>query len=172
MITKKWEPPRPSTYTPFFRRFFVDEKAREVAETKQLYKKVSKHFAASTWGDRSARYELYDNIIDRIEERGGGIPHSVKSHFIELIKGLIEEEDYFFPIDEPEWPLLLEEQAELRARLRHQEYFLTHKDKCTDALAHGIAVLVSDIGGELDIANDVDNPIVTCPVIYHSKYLS
>ena len=47
-------PPKPSVFTPFFRRF-TDERALDIAETRKLYASITERHRSSKWcGEESA----------------------------------------------------------------------------------------------------------------------
>jgi hypothetical protein len=62
-------PPRPSVFTPFLRRWFTDERARELQETRELYKRVRQGFAASAWdkGDYTKDTD-FSRLFDTVEK--------------------------------------------------------------------------------------------------------
>jgi hypothetical protein len=58
---RKYKPWR-NAWTPFLRRF-TDERARELAETKQLYEDVRARHGASQWADKEVIFRVTTSIL-------------------------------------------------------------------------------------------------------------
>ena len=161
-MSTKWKPPRPSAYTPFLRRF-TDERGRELADSRKLFKEVSAQFADSGWADKSAVRLLYADLIGQVKEHGG-IPESLDEAFNKLHISLIADENVFFPVEEVDWAALsLDEQVEFRELLRAQQYFLRHETACTELFAHKAAALTTGIAQDLMLTED-PNPLFQLPL--------
>lgn len=141
MTSRKWEPPRPSAYTPFFRRF-TDERARELRETIELYDKVGEQFAASPWsGDlvfATCLRVIYDNIKQDVD-----VPEALDGSLLMLLKDMLCLEPEIFELPEIDFdePLTLDEAVELRRFLRKKERFLAHDDRLIGLLANTLEAI-------------------------------
>ncbi|MCU7866442.1 MAG: hypothetical protein KZQ92_21010 [Candidatus Thiodiazotropha sp. (ex Lucinoma borealis)] len=166
-MSSKWQPPRPSAYTPFLRRF-TDERARELTDSKRLFEEVTGRYSRSGWGDQSAIRFLFSSLHSKVEELGG-IPSALTDPFTSLSTGLLSLESVLFPIEEVDWEnLRLEEQVELRSQLRAQQYFLSHELQCTDVFIETIALFMAGIASDV-IITDSPDPLFSLPLYFLLK---
>jgi hypothetical protein len=139
--------PQPTASTPFFRRWFVDEKAKELADTKRLFKHVTE------------RYEASGDVLRRVIEELDPPPGDA---FAECQKQLVLQNDQLFELDEPDWhDLSMEDAVEWRAILRAQEHFLRHEGRCTDLLANSINGLLHHVADQIP---ETDSALFTVPL--------
>ncbi|MEW8309335.1 MAG: type IV secretion system DNA-binding domain-containing protein [gamma proteobacterium symbiont of Ctena orbiculata] len=161
-MNSKWQPPRPSAYTPFFRRF-TDERARELSDSKQLFSEVTKQYLASGWADNSAFSALQEELQPQVEELDG-IPDSLKGSFTKFYATLLSKEKYLYQIEEVNWnKLTIDEQVKIREQLRTQQYFLSHETECTEKLIETITNYMVGIADNL-VITDSPNPLFTVPL--------
>ena len=84
--------PKPSTYTPFFRRF-TDERAKELEETKALYAWVKAKQDAFTEDATTIGKRIYPSFIH--------LDGDIENAFIGLMLDMIESEQYLAEIPPP-----------------------------------------------------------------------
>lgn len=128
----KFDPLRPSTYTPFIRRF-TDERAKDLADTIELYNRVTSTHRASYWAQEDTRSELSDGITDIVRDTCG-LPENeaVAEAFETCQDAILALEKTIFETPEVEFDtavLSLKEQVDLRRFLRAQEHFLANHEK-------------------------------------------
>ena len=118
--------PGPSAFTPFLRRF-TDERARDLTDTKELYRRVRALHLASPYADESATrdsgaeiYARVKNVLpDELDD-----PLGFALYDIHQLEGTI----FQFPsIDLDIGVLSLKEQTDLRHFLRAKEHFLANE---------------------------------------------
>lgn len=166
-MSTKWQPPRPSAYTPFLRRF-TNERARELTDSRYLFEEVSARYKASGWSDQSAIFTLLSDLSIRVDELGG-IPDSIENPFTQFSTALLSLESALFPIEEVDWnELLLDEQVNLRTQLRAQEFFLAHETQCTEALIETMALFMSGIASDI-VTTDSPDPLFELPLFFLLK---
>lgn len=163
------EPARESVYTPFLRRF-TDERARDLADTKELYERVRAQHLASLWSDKLAIPKvntiIAETIADAVE-----LPHSqvVLQALDRCQEAVLALEKPIFSCAEVDWEsdlLTLQEQVDLRRFLRAQEYFLNDDDRISQELADTLATAFAGIIGMLpDLPETGENPAFTVPLI-------
>jgi hypothetical protein len=117
---------RPSVFTPFLRRWFTDERALELAETRRLYDIVSRRYAASAWaGDQPRAFRhIIDTLTADIDRASQHLPKEVRDAFFATWCQVIELEEVLYDPPDVDWnaPLTLKEAVDLRNFLRAQEY--------------------------------------------------
>lgn len=115
-------------HTPFFRRFFVNEKERELEETRALYARVS-----SAWPKESVGEEIaqdIEHVIDLYLERAEReLPQEFRDTLSLFLEDLISCDPVIGPM--PEFPdvLSLRELSELRSNLYAREHFLANRER-------------------------------------------
>lgn len=163
MTSAKWQPPRPSVFTPFLRRF-TDEKSRDIAETRALYEAVTSRHRETRWLKEEAIEDLAEYLLGEIAVP---IPETLGIPTFELIVELLKLEKPIFeapPTDLDFTALSLKELVDLRRFLRAQEHFLDHEDKTLDILAGHILGILDGVMGELPKL-DAPSPF-TIPLIH------
>ena len=148
----KYEPPRPSAYTPFLRRF-TDERARDLEDTIALYRRVKARHNASCWSNETIidklSYQIVMRVADLVE-----IPvfEPVTRALTTCQYDIIALEETIFTMPEIDWGsavLTLQEQVDLRRFLRAKEYFLANEENVADELATALINLFAGIINEL-----------------------
>jgi hypothetical protein len=108
--------PRPSTYTPLFRRF-GSERERELRETRALYEWVAAHEAHISHTPPSLARDLVRETRD--------VAEPVRGPLIELLFSLIEGEAYLQPTPAPDFNRMsMQEFVEYRNLLYQKQHFL------------------------------------------------
>jgi hypothetical protein len=137
-----FEPARPSTYTPFMRRF-TDERARDLADTEALYERVTSHYCATDWG------RALPSVSDAIAEAVGTcceLPpnRAVLSALSSCQRAILALEKTIFEtatVDFDVAVLALKEQVDLRRYLRAQEHFLANEDRVASLLTETLTTI-------------------------------
>jgi hypothetical protein len=148
LTSTKWQPPRPSVFTPFLRRF-TDEKARDVAETRALYKDVTARHRASKWSREDIIEDFAEVLFADIQVP---VPEVLGVPVFELLVELLKLEKPIFstPPNDPDLGALsLKGLVDLRRFLRAQEHFLDHEDATIDTLAGELLGILDGVMGEL-----------------------
>jgi hypothetical protein len=147
--------PSPSVFTPFLRRWFMDERARELYETRQLYDEVRRRYAASRWAGDHTTATAFRRVIDTLTVQiDGAAQHLTKDVQDALFAAwcqVIELEEVLYAPPDVDWsaPLTLKEGVELRNFLRAQEYFLAHDERVSAELIDAIAAVFVGLAGDL-----------------------
>lgn len=164
-------PDRPSVFTPFPRRF-TDERARELADTIELHRRVTEKFRASTWSDPRAIPGVVEWVIEEIEAvvELPSSPH-LREALDTAIRAIVSLETTIFTVPEIDWDsanLTLQEQVDLRRFLRAQEHFLDNEDRISapfgQALRNAFGEIVSAISDVSTVHGGSSAPF-TVPVI-------
>lgn len=162
----KFEPPRPSVYTPFLRRF-TDERAHDLAETIALYRRVTARYRASLWAEET-RLNAVNHVIAEHVVEDVGLP-DVQA-LIEALdncqRAVLAKEAAIFSSPEIDWDtaiLSLHELVDLRRFLRAQEHFLANEEKIASRLINAVKMIFSQIIEALPSAmpEDASNGITT-----------
>lgn len=133
----------PSAFTPFFRRF-TDEKARDLNDTMELYDRVARMHAASSFGD----LETYGRRV--FGEFDDALSEPLRDPFGRALDGLLRLETPIFALPKPAFNhLSLQESVDLRHFLRAKEYFHTHEDDIWVRLKNGLVLIFGTLAQEL-----------------------
>jgi hypothetical protein len=147
LTSKKWQLPKPSVFTPFLRRF-TDERALDIAETRELYRSVDARHKATVWSGQNAIQHLTETILEGLAV---DVPYDLRRNSYGLVKSLLELETTIFrSADDPDiGALSLKELVDLRRFLRAQEHFLDHEEETIDLLVAYIQGIVEGTIKEL-----------------------
>lgn len=129
-----------SVYTPFFRRF-TDERARDIAETFELYKRVTATHRASVFAQADAIERVSNYIADQVAKIVELPTYSPLGKALDRYQHelLALETCVFSPaVADFSKPIALLEQVRLSRLLRSQEYFLAHQDRIAEQLVLAI----------------------------------
>ena len=126
----KYEPPRPSAYTPFLRRF-TDERARDLDDTIAFYRRVRARHNASCWSNETIIDKLSYQIVMRVADLVEISAFEPVTRALTTCQyDIIALEETIFTMPEIDWSsavLTLQEQVDLRRFLRAKEYFLANE---------------------------------------------
>lgn len=166
MSPKKYIHPKPSVFTPFFRRF-TDERAAELSDTIALYNDVRAQYHASHWSNDDAHFTVSEHIWQLINEYND-IPenHSYLLAVYRCLGSVLDLEKPIFETPEVDFdvPLTMKELVDLRRFLRAQQYFLSHDDKVIEKLTDTLYILFSGLIHDTpDLPNDA---LFNIPLIY------
>jgi Type IV secretion-system coupling protein DNA-binding domain len=170
-------PPRPSTYTPFFRRWFGNEAARERRETVELHESVRRCYEASAWaGDyktATAFRKLMDALTPAIDDAAAHLPTELKNALFGTWCQVLQLEAAIYPPPEIDWslPMTPKEAVELRSALRAQEYFLAHSERCSIELIDAIGTIFVEIARALPPMQSADSDLFSVPLVHLMKDL-
>ncbi len=136
----------PSVFTPFLRRF-TDERARDTADTRALYARVSRMHADSVFTGEDGR-ELIAGLARRKFE--GVVPDALASSFSRALDDLLKLETPIFELPAPDFRhLTLKEATDFRRFLRAKEYFHAHEQELVSRLVYyagtGLWALAKDL---------------------------
>lgn len=147
---------KPSTSTPFFRRFFGDERGREQQETRQLYDAVAAR--------HTAFQQTPITIGTEVAEFFRQLPEHLYYPMIRTLDYVIKTEHFIFEM--PAWDdrLNLKEWADLRNFLREKEYFFANESKVLQLLHEGLACMFTDLAEDMP-KSEAPSPF-TVPLIY------
>lgn len=133
---------KPFVYTPFFRRF-TDERARDIAETKALYKSVRAHFFSTPY----AAQEAVRDFVLRIAK---DLDTPLLVEFCEAMDGILWLEECIFNFPDANVDhLSLKEQVELTRRLRATDHFFAHEKQVIETLQKALTLIFTHIAGLL-----------------------
>ena len=153
---------RPSTFTPFPRRF-TDERARDVRDTKALYNRVRALHYHSRYSAADAPIDVGSEIYAACED----LSEPLVRPFVQTIDRVIRLERPIFEcpaIDFDCTILSLKEQADLRHFLRAKEYFHAHEDQVVALLLDGLSRI---FGQAAELLPDVFAPSpFTIPLVF------
>ena len=163
-------PPRPSVFTPFFRRWFTDERERELRETRELYDEVCRRFAASPWaGDyktATAFRKLIDTVTPVIDQAAAHLPKELQNALFATWTAVIQLEEVLY--EPPEWPdsMTMKEGVEFRNALRAQEYFLANDQRCSAELVDALVLIFTEIARELPEIKSEGRELFAVPLVH------
>ena len=163
-------PPRPSVFTPFFRRWFTDERERELRETRELYDEVCRRFAASPWaGDyktATAFRKLIDTVTPVIDQAAAHLPKELQNALFRTWTAVIQLEEALY--EPPEWPdsMTMKEAVEFRDALRAQEYFLANDERCSAELIDALVLIFTEIARELPEIKSEGRELFSVPLVH------
>lgn len=153
-----YDPPRPSVYTPFLRRF-TDEPARDLSETIALYDEVHRAHVNSVWAAH--------DVVARVNAHCADIVGQLVSLPNNLALGealdrcqtaLITQEGTIVSFPEIDWRrarLSMKEQVDLRRFLRAKQHFLANEDRVFELWVTTLCTLFGVIVACLpDISDD------------------
>jgi hypothetical protein len=150
-------PPKESVFNPFFRRFFTNERARELEETAQLYAGVRARHAALTYTPIAIGTEVYRYF--------NYLPAPLQPPLCVALDALIKGERYIFELPEPDIERMsLKEFVEFRTFLRTKEYFFANSETMVRLLTE---CLVRIFGAVAEVLPQAEDPSpFTIPMIY------
>ena len=163
-------PPRPSVFTPFFRRWFTDERERELRETRELYDEVCRRFAASPWaGDyktATAFRKLIDTVTPVIDQAAAHLPKELQNALFATWTAVIQLEEALY--EPPEWPnsMTMKEGVEFRNALRAQEYFLANDQRCSAELVDALVLIFTEIARGLPEIKSEGRELFAVPLVH------
>src|SRR5205807_5953389 len=121
-LMSRWQP---SVFTPFFSRF-TDQKSAELAETEELYQRVSRLHARFEYADEEVARAFRFELFRRFEEC---VPEPLRSTFYAALAVLVRLEKTIFELPDFEPSLSLREMVEFRDALRRKEHFHANEDR-------------------------------------------
>ena len=138
---------RDSVYIPFLRRF-TDEHATNLAETVNLYNRVTAAHRATIWAKDDAIERVSDFVAQQVLEL---VEHPTYPPICEALDSwqrevlALETTIFSEPAVDFSRPLSLKEQVDLNRHLHAQEYFLAHEDRMFVQLASTLASIAGGI---------------------------
>lgn len=144
------EPPGLSAFTPFLRRF-TDEKARDLSDTRELYRQVEAQHRASHFADPEARTKVGGVIYSDFNEI---IPEPLVPIFCQTLDRILSLETAIFDLPSQNFDiahLSLKEQVDLRRFLRSKQHFLAHEDRVLDLLLQGASRILGAVARGLPV---------------------
>ncbi|WP_157083452.1 ATP-binding protein [Bradyrhizobium manausense] len=160
---------RPSVFTPFLRRF-TDERARDLAETIDLYNQVRAAHLRSIWAreDSIARINTYiaEQVGELIDLPSSAALLKVLDRCQEEILAL-ETTIFSFPdIDLHRATLSIKQHADLRRYLRAKEHFLANEERVSDLLTTALRdVCWGFISSLPELSENADAAPLTVPLV-------
>ena len=145
--------PRPSVFTPILRRWFTDERTRELQERRELYDAVRKRYAASPWAGEYPKCTSLTKFVDTVkpvvDEAAAHLPEELQNALYSTWADVLRLEDVLY--DLPEWPasMTMKEAVKFREALRAQEYFLANDERCSAELIDALLLIFTVIAQEL-----------------------
>jgi len=132
------EPFKPSTYTPFARRF-TDERARDLSELRALYREVKRLHEASPYSDERAVFQLGADLYSRYAAL---YPDAVMLPLSGVLNILTRLETPIFQFPDIRWDvahLTLKEQVDLNRFLTAKQFFHAHEKRLIAEVQDGLA---------------------------------
>jgi hypothetical protein len=157
------EPPRPSVFTPFLRRF-TDERSRDVGELQALHEEVATLFRCSTLASETALVDFGMPIFESYAET---LPPTLSSAFARSLADILALEQTVFAMPRIEWgisQLSLKEQVDLQHFLYAKRHVLTNERRIVSLLYGGVRRLFSavfDDAPDFAGASPFTTPLVT-----------
>jgi hypothetical protein len=142
---------REPVYRPLLRRF-TDERARDLAETVDLYNRVTAAHRASVWGRSDAIGRINNYIVDQVSTLAELPAYPPLGRALDACQhALLALETTIFATPRVDFsrPLTLKEQVDLNRQLRAQEYFLAHEDRIVDQLVTALTNVCAGLIGHL-----------------------
>ena len=142
LLNFKWQPPSPSTYTPLLRRWFGNERALELARTRELYTEVKELYESSAYPEPDTLYEYIGHILEVAfpHWQDGPIIHLERVQ--RLVTDLFEADPIIFGMpDEPDDNLSLEEGVKLRSLLHRKKRMLSRPELVNSWGTHVVNVI-------------------------------
>lgn len=153
----RWQP---SVFTPFFSRF-TNQKSAELAETEELYQRISRLHARFKYADEEAARAFRFELFSRFEER---VPEPLRSAFYATLAVLLRFETTMFELPAFEPSLSLKEMVELRDALRRKEHFHANEERILGLLGDCAVGILEHIAELLPEA--LDPSPFTIPLVY------
>lgn len=171
------EPFKPSTFTPFLRRF-TDERARDLSELRALYREVRALHHASVFSKDDTVFAVGRTLY---AECARHIPDEVLQWLAGVMEVITRAERPMFEFPEIRWDvaqLTLKEQVDLHRFLTAKRHFHTHEDRVLGEFQEGmerfVAVLTSGVPRTLGpspftvpIMNALDEPRLLIDRLYN-----
>ena len=142
------DPDKPSAFTPFLRRF-TDERQRDLAGLRALYREVRSLHLASAYAKEQAIVPVLQPVYRRVEDR---LPEALGDPSAELLRDLAYLETAIFSFPEFKWDigqLSLKEQVDLERFLTAKRHFLTNEARVIDFLQRGLYRLLAAVTRDL-----------------------
>jgi hypothetical protein len=131
------DPFSPTSFTPFLRRF-TDERSRDLAGLKALYREVRALHLASKYAKEGAVISILSPIYIDV---GNRLPEGLTMPCAKALRDLAYQETAIFSFPELKWDigqLSLKEQVDLERFLTSKRHFLTNQDRVIDFLQGGL----------------------------------
>ena len=131
----------PSTYVPFFRRF-TNERAKELAETRDLYEWVRRHPI-----DRDAvKLSIGKTVLPLIRH----LPDDLSDTFLHILYDILSHEEYLHDIPAPDFERMnLQEFVEYRNRLHARQYFIKNQTDIVGSIDSVMGLLFERLATDL-----------------------
>lgn len=144
----KFDPPRPSVYTPF-RRWFGDEGGRELDEFRALYEQVRRAHLASRWHDENMLGETAGQIIRAVrKDLGRSLSEPMVRALADVLIEILMLETHIFMTPTIDWNkanFSAAEFVELRQFLRRQQHFLDNQERIGTLLSETLTLIFASI---------------------------
>lgn len=152
-MTQSWQPPKPSVFTPFLRRF-TDERARDLDDTKALYDRVRARHLASRYASENFIYEIGGDICRPfLDSLHPPLDDAVCIAVYELLQ--LETTIFSCPqLDFAVANLSLNEQVDLRRFLRAKEHVLDNEERVIALLKDCLTLVFGTIAERLPQTSD------------------
>ncbi|MBS0273907.1 MAG: type IV secretion system DNA-binding domain-containing protein [Proteobacteria bacterium] len=146
---------KPSVFTPLSRRF-ENERAREVEDTRQLYRKIDEYHRRLS--------ETPESVIQKIVPFVEHLPDVLQRPLLDTLVKVAASHRFIFEMPAFDEHCTLTEWADFRNLLRAKEYFFQNQDKVLRLLHEGLVRLG---GGIADVLPKAEAPSpFTIPLIY------
>jgi hypothetical protein len=143
----------PTSFTPFLRRF-TDERSRDLAGLKALYREVRALHYASKYAKEDAVVPVLSPIYIDV---GNRLPEGLTMPCAKALRDLAIQESAIFSFPELKWDiaqLSLKEQVDLERFLTAKRHFLTNEERVIDFLQGGLFRLFDAATRELPKFSD------------------
>jgi len=147
------DPFSPTSFTPFLRRF-TDERSRDLAGLKALYREVRALHLASKYAKEGAVIPILSPIYIYV---GNRLPEPLTMPCAKALRDLAYQETAIFSFPELKWDigqLSLKEQVDLERFLTAKRHFLSNQDRVIDFLQGGLFRLFDAATRELPEFSD------------------
>jgi hypothetical protein len=149
------EPWKPSVFTPLSRRF-EDQQAREIDETRTLYRILENHQAQFA--------ETPDSVVRKVEPYVDDLPPLLREPLLTALREVTDSHRFIFEMPAFDTRCTLTEWADFRNLLRAKEYFFQNREKVLQLLHDGLVRLGCAIAEVLP-KTQAPSPF-TIPLVY------
>jgi hypothetical protein len=158
----------PTVFTPFLRRF-TDEIARDVSDTRALYRHVRSLHQSSPFGKPDIVDRIHGILAEDIRNAVAVPSYTPLAEALDhAINALLVQEATVFALPEIEWDiatLSMKEQVDLRRFLRAKEHFLGNQERVLDILGRTLGNVFAGIISKLPAIEDADEEAPHVPLI-------
>ena len=132
-------------HTPFFRRFFVNEREREIQETLALYERVRQD-----WPDQPISEGIVEELVEVIGRAiDQPLPEALWQALVVWVREMVACDPVLTPMPVLPEVVSLKELAELRSNLFARQHYLANRDRYEEDIKNTIFCIATGLAEEL-----------------------